>query len=55
MEQILVFYVKGEITGSLHLSTQYDCIAYTIAEFESRNLDTIITSYQDEYGNLIKV
>lgn len=48
MDQILVWYKGDGIIGSCHLTIQNDSIAYTIAEFESRNSDTTITHYQTE-------
>jgi hypothetical protein len=48
MKQILVWYQRGNIAGSIHLEIKNESIAYTIAEFESRNSGTTITHYQTE-------
>jgi hypothetical protein len=55
MDQILVWYRRGRIEDSIHLTIQYNSIAYTIAEYESRNQDTVITHYQDNNWNVIPV
>lgn len=55
MKEILVWYLRGKLTGSLHLTVQHDCIAYTIAEFESRNNDTHITHYLNKDNDCVVV
>lgn len=57
MKEILVWYEYKDTTiySSCHLTVQNDSIAYTIAEYESRNPDIVITHYMNENNNIIDV
>ena len=55
MKDILVWYRRGNMTGSMHVTVQNDSIAYTIAEFESRNTDTVITNYLNSDNQIVTI
>lgn len=57
MQDLLVWYqyVGLQLTGSMHLTIENDSIAYTIANFESRNSDMKITHYLNSDNIIIAV
>jgi predicted component of type VI protein secretion system len=57
MEEILVWYeqLNGGLSNSLHLTVKEQSIAFTIAEFESRNRDVRVTAYMNENNEVINI
>jgi hypothetical protein len=50
-----VYYKRGQIVGDTSLTILHSSIAYTIAEYESRNRDIIITHYMNADNVIIEL